>query len=292
MWDKDILKWNDCIAEGTVNLGKYFKKAYKKNVAIKLFEQPKGAQKKRKDKPKPAPEPAEEDDKDDEYKPLLFDDVEQPADMSPLHAEEGDTGVGILAASKDDGAVPGADAAAGTTRKSESKAKAKTKVTEEEKEAAKLRAKKKLEELESEPKTQQQEEDAELKEFVNQIKEMTGLWDIDPPDSSWLPMTRMNHNTGVVEPMGKLAYSVQIWPKEKAKVMAVGSGRSEPNSNPFLPPPTGRLKFTLNPFVMGSQLCGPVLCAKIFCCLMCLAFLAVMIFFQPAFNLMIAIFST
>src|SRR5690606_4770306 len=78
MWDKDILKWNDCIAEGTVNLGKYFKKAYRKNVAIKLFEQPKGAKKKRKSKPAPKPKPVEEEEEEqqeeqavDEQKPLL-----------------------------------------------------------------------------------------------------------------------------------------------------------------------------------------------------------------------------
>ena len=47
----------------------------------------------------------------------------------------------------------------------------------------------------------------------------------------------------------------------KAELNKVAGGRSEPNNNPFLPPPVGRLKFTLNPFVMGSQLCGPKLCA-------------------------------
>ena len=38
--------------------------------------------------------------------------------------------------------------------------------------------------------------------------------------------------------------SVQIWPKDKATLMPVGGGRNEPNTNPFLPPPVGRLKFS------------------------------------------------
>jgi hypothetical protein len=43
LWDKDLLKWNDCVGESTFSLGSYYSKAYKKNVALKLFEKPKGA---------------------------------------------------------------------------------------------------------------------------------------------------------------------------------------------------------------------------------------------------------
>lgn len=39
LWDRDILKWNDCIAEGTLDLGKPFYKAFKKKTKVlKLFE--------------------------------------------------------------------------------------------------------------------------------------------------------------------------------------------------------------------------------------------------------------
>ena len=47
LWDRDILKWNDCAGEGTVNLGRYYRKAYKRNMALKLFETKKGAAAKR-----------------------------------------------------------------------------------------------------------------------------------------------------------------------------------------------------------------------------------------------------
>lgn len=43
LWDSDLLKWNDCVGEATVNIGRYYKKAYKRNVILKLFETKKGA---------------------------------------------------------------------------------------------------------------------------------------------------------------------------------------------------------------------------------------------------------
>lgn len=47
---------------------------------------------------------------------------------------------------------------------------------------------------------------AEQDAFVNQIKTMTGLWDIDPDDSTWLFMDKLDHETGIREPMGKICY--------------------------------------------------------------------------------------
>lgn len=43
LWDRDILKWNDCAGETVIDMGKYYRKAFKKNVAIKLFEKKQGA---------------------------------------------------------------------------------------------------------------------------------------------------------------------------------------------------------------------------------------------------------
>ncbi len=47
LWDRDILKWNDCAGEGVIDLGKYYRKAFKRNVALKLFEKKKGLAAKR-----------------------------------------------------------------------------------------------------------------------------------------------------------------------------------------------------------------------------------------------------
>jgi len=43
LWDRDLLKWSDCAGELTYNLGRYYRKAFKRNVALKLFEQKQGA---------------------------------------------------------------------------------------------------------------------------------------------------------------------------------------------------------------------------------------------------------
>lgn len=48
----------------------------------------------------------------------------------------------------------------------------------------------------------------------------------------------------------KIRLDLRIFPKERALKQAVGDARSEPNQEPFLPPPVGRLQFTLNPFAM------------------------------------------
>ena len=84
--------------------------------------------------------------------------------------------------------------------------------------------------------------------------ECSGLWgDIDPPDSQWLKLSVTDKNTGETTPKGEICYSIQIWPKDKALVMPVGAARSEPNTNPYLPPPVGRLKWSWNPFVLGGH---------------------------------------
>ena len=100
-------------------------------------------------------------------------------------------------------------------------------------------------------------------------------------------LEQKDHNGGPSKPMGAICYSVQIWPKEKAIIFPVGSARTEPNTNPFLPPPVGRLKFSWNPFVMGSELCGPKLCSMFFCCLIWAVFIVLMIFCQPFLNIII-----
>lgn len=133
------------------------------------------------------------------------------------------------------------------------------------------------------------EADADAMEMVNMIKELAGFGEGKPKDSEWLFMDKLDHEKGVREPMGKLCISLELLPKSLADTTPAGFGRGAPNQNPFLPPATGRMKFSLNPFVMGAELCGPKICAQITCCLVLIAFVAVMIFCNPAFNFVIAI---
>ena len=45
------------------------------------------------------------------------------------------------------------------------------------------------------------------------------------------------------EAMGRFLVSIECMPVALAEKIPAGFGRSDPNSNPLLPAPTGRLKF-------------------------------------------------
>ena len=45
-------------------------------------------------------------------------------------------------------------------------------------------------------------------------------------------------------------FDLRVVPKEFSEDNKVGNAREEPNQEPFLPPPTGRFKLSLNPFTM------------------------------------------
>lgn len=110
----------------------------------------------------------------------------------------------------------------------------------------------------------------------------------DPPDSGWLNMDRQHpKKPGQREPMGKLCVSIEIFPSDTAKMNPAGSGRRAPNKNPRCPPPTGRLKWSWNPFVMGAQLCGPKICCYITCFLLTGVFIVLMIYCQPFANIIL-----
>merc|ERR1712050_16957 len=70
----------------------------------------------------------------------------------------------------------------------------------------------------------------------------------------------------------KIRCDLRIVPIAIAKTTEVGDGRNEPNNSPYLPPPVGRISFSLNPFKMLAQLVGPEFLAKIYgilCLLIC-----------------------
>ncbi|KAJ0394355.1 hypothetical protein P43SY_006836 [Pythium insidiosum] len=126
---------------------------------------------------------------------------------------------------------------------------------------------------------------------VKKIKEATGLWDDeDPPDCKWLKLERVDHKTQKREYMGEVCVSMELVPAEKAKQQAVGQGRQSPNHSPYLPPPAGRLSFSLNPFKVFNDLLGPSICNRILCCLCCVAFMVIIYFLAPFINLAIVTF--
>ena len=61
--------------------------------------------------------------------------------------------------------------------------------------------------------------------------------------------------------------SVELVPAAEIEGRPADHGRSEPSSNPFLPKPNGRLRFTFNPFVMLYRLLGPKICRQLSGCI-------------------------
>lgn len=50
------------------------------------------------------------------------------------------------------------------------------------------------------------------------IRDRAGLYDMDPPDSTWIHMDRLNPITQQRDPMGSVCISIQVWPIDKAQV--------------------------------------------------------------------------
>ena len=79
----------------------------------------------------------------------------------------------------------------------------------------------------------------------------------------------------------KIFLDLRCVPEEYAQVNQVGAARSDPNVEPTLPPPVGRIKFSLNPFAMLNQMCGAALRRKIWCCICCIICLVVAYYVFP-----------
>ena len=88
--------------------------------------------------------------------------------------------------------------------------------------------------------------------------------------------------TGEGVKSGKVLCSLDILPKRFALSNKVGKGRSEPNINPYLPPPVGRFQFTLNPFKLINQLVGPKFRRKCYTYCICCLIIILLIFGGPS----------
>ena len=77
--------------------------------------------------------------------------------------------------------------------------------------------------------------------------------------------------------------STEILSKSEAKRRKAGEGRSDPNMNPNLPQPEGRLQWSWNPLKLLSQLFGKKFKAKICCLLVIALIIAAVVFIAPSF---------
>lgn len=75
----------------------------------------------------------------------------------------------------------------------------------------------------------------------------------------WFPIKRYDSDKKKWLDTGEIQCSLQIIPKELADKNPQGVGREAPNSDPYCPPPEGRIQLSLNPFKMLAQLIPPKL---------------------------------
>lgn len=80
----------------------------------------------------------------------------------------------------------------------------------------------------------------------------------------WVDFKKTNAD-GTTEKAGKVLVSFELVPEARAEACKVGEGRGEPNIDPPLPAPEGRLQLTMNPIKMLNQMCGPEVRNKIYC---------------------------
>lgn len=96
----------------------------------------------------------------------------------------------------------------------------------------------------------------------------------DDPDSFWL----VTHKDGKDI---KVRLDVKLMPMDKAEQVVVGKARSEPNMEPYLPPPVGRISFSLNPCKMLTQLVAPEFLCRVVSALLCIACIALCVMMLP-----------
>jgi len=84
------------------------------------------------------------------------------------------------------------------------------------------------------------------------------------------------------ESQGKCFLSFEVMPASEASQLPAGIGRSEPNTNPALPPPEGRMKLSwLDPLGFIREMIGDGLYYKICCCLICATIIAILVVMAP-----------
>lgn len=126
------------------------------------------------------------------------------------------------------------------------------------------------------------------------VKEPYGsnlTFDKDDKTQFWMKMMTINDKNKEIS-RGNLKVSIDVLPIKDAEDNPVGKGREDPNMNPYLPPPTGRLELSLNPCKMIDQLIDAKTKRKIYCGCCCIAFLALCVMMIPMIfsNMMSEIF--
>jgi hypothetical protein len=266
MWERNIITSSEIIGEGTVNLFDWLMLAYRrKGEPVFPFQEKHAAEKKASRlalmEAAGVAGDAIQDDDDPENQPSdsdedSYEDSEDDDDEIEPEEEDADDNAGepLLKTGEQPSIPPG-----GT--KEIAKATPVDDVEGEDDEDAP----KKTDE-DADP-----DEESETTKLLNQIYQFVGYGDHIAEDAEWIPMTRHDKKRNKLLNRGRLAVSISIVDKDEMESQPVGDGRSEPNQNPYLPPPVGRISFSFNPFVLLAQLCGwrTICCLICICCCIC-----------------------
>ena len=89
--------------------------------------------------------------------------------------------------------------------------------------------------------------------MLTRFGKMELKWDVDDPNTFWLQtkveLSEEDKKEGKSE-IVELRIDARVLPKEFSDQAPVGTGRTEPNMDPYLYPPVGRITFTTNPLNM------------------------------------------
>ncbi|KAJ8603740.1 hypothetical protein CTAYLR_000260 [Chrysophaeum taylorii] len=290
LWDQDIIKWNDVIGDAQIDLYRWFLKAYHEKRSVNMFKLINDAKETKKRRELGV---AEDDD-------LLEEDEDDGEDLGEEEEEEGEEDDDQENATDnpllENAAAGGAndDIEAPEPRPDDIDDDELKKEDDDDKEPLlggggkkNGRKKKKKKEEEEEEEDQKPDPNAvaekDAQYFVKQLKELVGLGDIDE-SASWIKLTYLDRKRNKLHDRGRIAITVEILPEDEAEVRPAGHGRSEPNSNPYLPPTTGRMSFSWNPFYLCSALLGPKLAFQIACVCCCIVMLVVLGFLGMYFS--------
>lgn len=254
LWDKDIVKWNDVIGETQIDLYKWLQKAYRRDETVLPFKEI-NARRRR------LMAESDNDEGDDEE-----DDEEQEEDSESKQLRRGQQ-----PEEEQDEELDGTR----QIRTEEVKPLLSKRLTATLRRPT-FRRRKQHKKADGGGKKIKNRDQDEAKEAIASFMDFIGMGKLHE-DADWVTIYHTDREQGASKSMGKLAVSIQIVPEKEAQGMPVGTGRDDPNVNPYLPPPVGRMKMSANPFMMIKELVGPKTCVKLcclFCCVFCMGFVA------------------
>ena len=101
--------------------------------------------------------------------------------------------------------------------------------------------------------------------------------EFEDKEKFWVPVRRYVQEKDLYVGAGEVQCSIAITPRKMAEKYPQGSGRTEPNTDPHVPEPEGRIKLSLNPVDMLRQMVPPALQRKLLlgflaglCCFLCI----------------------